>query len=897
MTMTTPTYGRPTRPQRLLAAARHDPLLTIGLGIVALSIFLALFGTVIAPKSPTEPTGAPSEHPSLSHWMGTDASGLDVFSQVISAPRTDVVLAVSAALVSSVLGTLIGLTAGYFRTWWAEVVMRISDVIQAFPVFSLGMMLVALSGRNTGNLIVALSLLYTPIFIRLTRAEVLTQRNRSYVESARDGELRMEDRVSPCTPELTRTVIDPTLCHRGVRHLADRRPLLRWGWCSTANAGVGPDDLLKRQPVDPRRMVAVGVSRPRDLVHRLRVRRRRQCHRTTGRRMTDVLTPVSPIEQDVVLEARGVGVSYGAGTNAVSGFDLRIHRGEIVGLIGESGCGKTSAALALMGLARHPGRVTGSVLYDNRNLLDLSDAELREIRGRTIGLITQKPRQSLNPLLTIGTQISRVFRAHNRATRQEAQAHAIELLEAVGINDASRRLTAYPHELSGGMAQRALISMAMSSRPRLLIADEPTSGLDVTIQAQFLDRMWERAQVTGSAVLLVTQDLGIIANYCDRIVVMAEGRVIEERTVRDFFVAPQQEYSKSLLAVSAERTDSPATRRSDERTALVDVKGLSKHFVLPDRRRLQAVQDVDLVIPAGHAVGLVGESGSGKTTVGRLLVRLLEPDAGTVLFAGRDITALDSKAFRPQRARMQIVFQDPFDSLNPRWTVNRIVREPLDLHDLGHGEQTSKLTDEDKRRRIVELLELVGLGRDVGDRKAAALSSGEQQRVCLARALATQPEFLVLDEPTSALPPAARVEMVRLLADLRQRLGIAYLFISHDLWTVSQVCDEVAVMYLSQIVEQGTRAQVFEHPAHPYTQALLDSVLMPDPTDRRVDRERKDLSGEIPSPVDLPAGCYLAGRCPLVESRCREERQDLVTMDDGRSVRCWKVAPVAGRVR
>ena len=613
--------------------------------------------------------------------------------------------------------------------------------------------------------------------------------------------------------------------------------------------------------------------------------------------MTDVSKPSSAVDQEVVLEARGVCVSYGDGTNAVSDFDLRIHRGEIVGLLGESGCGKTSAALALMGLARHPGRVSGSVLYDNRNLLEMSDAELREIRGRSIGLITQKPRQSLNPLLTIGTQISRVFRAHNRASKGEAQTHAIELLEAVGINDASRRLTAYPHELSGGMAQRALISMAMSSRPQLLIADEPTSGLDVTIQAQFLDRMWERAQATGSAVLLVTQDLGIIANYCDRIVVMADGRVIEERTVREFFLSPQQEYSKRILAVqSADTATNPAARRFEESDALVEVKALSKHFVLPDKRRLQAVQSVDLSIPAGHAVGLVGESGSGKTTVGRLLVRLLEPDAGTVLFAGRDITALDAKAFRPQRARMQIVFQDPFDSLNPRWKVDRIVREPLDLHGLGRGEPANNATDEEKRRRIAELLDMVGLSPEIGNRKATALSAGEQQRVCLARALATQPEFLVLDEPTSALPPAARVEMVKLLADLRRRLGISYLFISHDLWTVGQVCDEVAVMYLSQIVEQGTRAQVFEHPAHPYTQALLDSVLLPDPTDRRVDRQRKDLEGEIPSPVDLPAGCYLAGRCPLVEERCRAERQELVTMSDGRSVRCWKVAPATGNV-
>lgn len=585
-----------------------------------------------------------------------------------------------------------------------------------------------------------------------------------------------------------------------------------------------------------------------------------------------------------ILSTRNLRVTYPTPQGdfvAVNNVDLSLNRGEIVGLIGESGSGKTSLALGLLALVRHPGKLSGEVEFDGRNLLALDNEELREIRGRSIGLITQKPRQSLNPFLNVGTQIGRVYRAHVKADKKQAQGHAIELLESVGINDATRRVRAYPHELSGGMAQRALISMALSAQPSLLVADEPTSGLDVTIQAQFLDRMWARAEETGTAVLLVTQDLGIVANYCDRVLVLENGRLVEDAPTREFFANPRDTYSKKVLALAGERAGAATAGSQEETPSLVRVEGLRKTFKLDDGKVLSAVSDVSFMVREGQSLGLVGESGSGKTTVGRLILRLLDADEGEIWFRDTDLSKLSNRQFRDFRSRIQVVFQDPFDSLNPRWSVDKILREPLDLH--------TKLSRQEKEARITELIQQVGLPESVRKSRPSGLSAGQQQRVCLARALATDPDFLVLDEPTSALPPVARVEMIALLKDLRERLGLSFIFISHDLSTVRELCQDVAVMYLSQIVEMGPTAKVFAHPEHPYTQALLDSVLFHDPSNRRVDREHASaLQGEIPSPVDLPSGCYLAGRCPLVENRCRENPQVLQITEAGHSVRCWK---------
>jgi peptide/nickel transport system ATP-binding protein len=576
-----------------------------------------------------------------------------------------------------------------------------------------------------------------------------------------------------------------------------------------------------------------------------------------------------PSDAAPVLEVRGLTVDYG-GRPAVEDFALKIAPGEIVGLTGNSGSGKSTLALALLGLTRGPGRIkSGAVLLEGRDLLTLSEADRRARRGRDIGLIVQNPRGALSPLHRVGQQIGAVYRSHQAVSRAQAVTHAVDMLRSLGLNDPERRALAYPHEISGGMAQRVLIAMALGSGPRLLVADEPTSGLDVTIQAQFLDEMWRTVRKAGSAALLMTQDLGIIANYCDRVVVLQNGRQVEDAPTPLFYAAPRDSYSRSILAL---RNEEPLAEAAPSQ--LLAVKNLHKTFPLRDsHKRVQAVDDVNFAIGRSETLGLVGESGSGKTTVGRCILRLLEPDSGEITFGEASVTAASAGALRSLRRKLQVVFQDPFDSLDPRWTVADILAEAME-----------RRAD---KARTTELLRLVGLGPDVARAKPRALSAGSQQRVNIARAIAVEPELIVLDEPTSALTPLARIAIIRLLRDIQARLGVSYLFISHDLNTVEHMSHRVAVMYLGQIVELGTREQIFRAPLHPYSRALLGAHLVADPAHRRVDRaDLQTLSGEIPSPIDLPRGCYLASRCPVAQPSCREQPQPLLPAPDGRLVRC-----------
>jgi oligopeptide/dipeptide ABC transporter ATP-binding protein len=600
-----------------------------------------------------------------------------------------------------------------------------------------------------------------------------------------------------------------------------------------------------------------------------------------------------PRDADIILEVRGLSVGFPAAgrmIRPVDGLSFPIGAREVVGLVGDAGPGKSTAVLALLGLVRQPGRIPGGeVMFGGQELLSLPDDDIRRIRGRDIGIIVQNPRASLNPMLRVGRQIGYVWQAHNGGDDRQARARAVEMLKMVGINDPERRIDSFAHELSGGMVQRALIAMALSSRPRLLIADEPTSGLDVTIQAQFLGQVWRTVQETGSAILLVSQELGVIATCCDRVLVLHEGRIVEDAPVRDFFASPQHPCSQDVLRLCRERGGAFPAQVAGDAQPLMRAADLTRHFPIRHSDKVvQAVSKATLTIRRGEAAGPVGESVSGKTTVGSVLARLLDPTAGRVEFDGADISAMPASAMRPFRKRIQIVFQDPFDSVNPRWTVAEILGEGLSPH--------TSLDAAGRRAKAAEALRLVDLPETLLDRRPRGPGAGALQRISIARALIRDPDFTVPDEPTSVLAPRARNALIALLARLRDELGLSYLFISHDLTTVRYPCQRVAVMYLGQIVEEGTVEEVFTDPRHPCSRELLAAHLFPDPAHRRVGNPVPEaLQGEIPSPIDPPSGCHLASRCPHATDACRAMPQVLAPVGEGRAVRCMRSAGGGGR--
>ncbi|NHN60003.1 MULTISPECIES: ABC transporter ATP-binding protein [Halorussus] len=660
-----------------------------------------------------------------------------------------------------------------------------------------------------------------------------------------------------------------------------------------------------------------------------------------------------------LLDVRNLRTEFLTGEGSVVAADdvsFALDRGETMGIVGESGAGKSVTARSIMRLIDSPGEITGGqVLFEGRDLLELAESEMQGVRGKDIALIPQDPMSSLNPVLTVGSQIIETIRHHQGLGEEEARRRAVEAMREVGIPDAEARIDDYPHEFSGGMRQRVLLAIGLSCEPDLIIADEPTTALDVTTQAKMLDLLNELQEEMGMAVLIITHNLGVVAQTCDHVGVMYAGNLVETAELGDLFDDPQHPYTRALIdsipevdadydelptlegampdltdlpegcnfaprcqyATEACRTggDPPlepvpgtsskaacihaeeldlsesdvretgAGRADVDRSGdpLFEVRNLKKHFsagdgVLGDlslsfdgglpsveRQYVKAVDGVSFDIYEGETLGLVGESGCGKSTVARTALKLLEPTDGEVYFEGEPVHEMGSSDVRSLRREMQMVFQDPQSSLNPRKTVGQIVGRAMEKHGIATGEE--------KDERVRDLLERVGLSRDAAQRYPHEFSGGQQQRVAIAHALAVEPKLIVCDEPVSALDVSVQAQILNLLNDIQAERGISFLFISHNIGVVRHICDRVAVMYLGTIAEIGTVEQVFGPPYHPYTESLLSAVPHADP-DRETDRIL--LEGSVPSPIDPPSGCRFHTRCPKkIGEVCEREVPEL----------------------
>jgi glutathione transport system ATP-binding protein len=561
---------------------------------------------------------------------------------------------------------------------------------------------------------------------------------------------------------------------------------------------------------------------------------------------------------------------------AVRGVSFSIGRGETVAIVGESGSGKSVTALSLMRLVEHGGGTitSGAIEFERTSgkridLAKASAATMRAIRGAEIAMIFQEPMTSLNPVFTVGEQIAESIRLHQHLDLTAAKREALRMLELVRIPEAAQVLVRHPHQLSGGMRQRVMIAMALSCKPRLLIADEPTTALDVTIQAQILELVRLLQDELHMAVMYITHDMGVVAEVADRVLVMYHGEIVEDGSATQVFSAPRHRYTRALLAsvptlgamkgtdaperfpllamdqAEAGPSSGPPLRPPAAGEPLLKVRGLKTRFPVRSglfgrvQRLVHAVEQVSFDLAAGETLALVGESGCGKSTTGRSLLRLVDIEGGSIEFGGRDIARLPSDQVRPLRREIQMVFQDPFASLDPRLTVGFSVAEPLYVHGVAKGGEAGE--------RVSHLLRHVGLPADAAQRYPHEFSGGQRQRIAIARALALQPKIIIADEAVSALDVSIRAQIVNLLLDLQAELGLAYLFISHDMAVVERISHRVAVMYLGQIVEIGPRRAIFENPQHPYTRKLLAAVPVADPTRRR--RKRELSSEEIPSPI------------------------------------------------
>ena len=564
-----------------------------------------------------------------------------------------------------------------------------------------------------------------------------------------------------------------------------------------------------------------------------------------------------------IFEVNNLNVEFSTpdGTvNAVRGIDLQISPGECLAVVGESGSGKSQTFLAAMGLLASNGKATGSIRYGGNEILNLSPSKLNRVRGKSMTMIFQDPLTSLTPHMKIGAQLKEVLKIHTKLSGKEAETLCVDWLERVRIPEARRRMDQYPHELSGGMRQRVMIAMAMLCGPDLLIADEPTTALDVTVQAQVLDIMDELKDETGAAIALITHDMGVVARMADRVQVMKTGEYVETGSVQDIFNNPQHEYTRMLLDAmpridQPDRNDRVAIKpRPDTETepAVLKAEDVKVFFpvktgtgLFPEVKQLKAVDGISFDLFPGETMGIVGESGCGKSTLARAVLRLVPATAGTVSWIGKDLLSMNAKKLRAEREDLQIVFQDPLASLDPRMTIGASIAEPLLTF-------RKFMSSAEREYEVRAMMERVGLDPNMINRYPHELSGGQNQRVGIARAMILRPKLVICDEAVSALDVSIQAQIIELLIGLQKDLDLSLLFISHDLSVVRDVSHRVMVLYLGRIVELADRHAIYEDARHPYTKALISAVPIPDPEIEK-SRERVKLEGDLPSPLDSRA--------------------------------------------
>jgi len=557
-----------------------------------------------------------------------------------------------------------------------------------------------------------------------------------------------------------------------------------------------------------------------------------------------------------LLNVNDLSVSFTTGAKTqevVHDVSFSIEAGETLGLVGESGSGKSVTAKSIVQLLSPNAEIgSGSAIYFNgENLLEKNQKDMQDVRGKEISMIFQDPMTSLNPTMSLGKQISETIKFHEKVSSKEAEHRAKEIMREVGITDVDFRYKQYANEFSGGMRQRMMIAIALACNPKLIIADEPTTALDVTIQAQILNLLKKIQKDYGMSILLITHDFGVVANMCDRVVVMKDGDMVERGDTNTVFKDPQHSYTQRLLAAipslqkeksmdSIRRVEKIVTGKTEK---LIEVDQLYKEFPINRYDKVKPVNRLTFDIYKGETLGLVGESGSGKSTTGRTILRLHQADGGNANFAGFSINHLNKKELKIIRKNMQVVFQDPYASLNPRMKVIDIIGEALDIHKLAKNKK-------ERRERVIELLELVGLPAEFSERYPHEFSGGQRQRIGIARALAVDPEFIVLDEPLSALDASIQAQVMDLLDELKEKLNLTYLFIAHDLATVKQLSDRIAVMHQGRIVELAPAGELFDNPILPYTKRLLSSIPVPDPEFEATRKEPEDFEEEVTYPEE-----------------------------------------------